>query len=74
MIAALIAALWLPLESRLAWLDYGPSVTLSPILSSVVYGDDALARWIALDELEAALDFPDDMAFTAARVAIIWGE
>lgn len=74
MIAALIAVLWMPLESRLAWMDYGPSVTLSPMLSSVVYGDDAFSRWIALDELEVALDFPDDAAFTAARVAIVWGE
>lgn len=74
MIAYLIAVLWLPVEKRLAWSENGPSVTSGVYLDSVLYGDDALSRWLALDELEIALGFPDDAAFSSARVGIIWGE
>lgn len=74
MIAYLIAVLWLPMEERIAWSESGPSVTSGAYLDSVLYGDDALSRWLSLDELEMALGFPDDAAFSAARVGIIWGE
>lgn len=74
MTSLLIAVLWLPAEARLWWSENGPNVTTGVYLDSVVYGDGSLSRWLALDELEMALDFPDDAAFTAARLGIIWGQ
>lgn len=74
MIAALIAVLMAPMETRLWWSETGPACTTSAYLDSVIYGDGWASQWLAVDELEAALGFPDDAAFTAARVAIVWGE
>lgn len=74
MIAYLIAILWLPMETRLWWAENGPSTTSGVYLDSVIYGDGIASRWLALDELEASLGFPNDAAFSAARVGIIWGD
>jgi hypothetical protein len=70
--ALLIAILSMPMEIRLWWSENGPTVTTNVYLDSVLYGDGVASRWLALDELEAALDFPDGEAFTAERVRIVW--
>jgi hypothetical protein len=70
--ALLIAILSMPMEIRLWWSECGPTATTNSYLDSVLYGDGVASRWLALDELEAALEFPDDAAFSAERVRIVW--
>lgn len=76
MIAGLIAALWLSMADRLGIADQGSALG-AVYLDSVAYSDGSdagewVARWIALDELEAVLGWPDDAAFSAARGMMMW--